>query len=243
MCALLLISAFTLLRTGDAQAQMFSVQEDETVRSRSIPLNNLYIGIEPADFAYKGGDAVGPSAGLFEFDGPLIRLKYETIGLEAFIGAGGRLTGIDDIAFFDVGIRARRGLGLIRNENLRVQLPLQIKSSLTSVSSDQIISTGSQFRQGTLTVGGGGEIDARFSDNVRFSAGVVPNYGFSFATGGTFGGQIFEVETVTRLYFDRVFGKFGISLGWDYTYKRFDVEENEFDYNFTSQGFLVGISF
>ncbi|MDX1619034.1 MAG: hypothetical protein R3224_09630 [Balneolaceae bacterium] len=238
-----LAAALLFIATGQAHAQMFSVQEDDASENRAIPPNNFYIGIEPVQFDYEGPAMAGSLAGLFEFDGPVIRAKYETFGLEAFIGAGGRLTGVDDVAFFDIGIRATRGLRLVSNQNFSLQIPLQIKSSLTSVTNDQVISSGSQFRQGTLTIGGGGQIGGRLSDDIRVSAGIVPNYGFSFATGGTFGGQIFELETSTRIYFDRVFGNIGISAGWDYTFKRYDIEENEFDYNFQSNGFLIGISF
>lgn len=238
-----LLTALSLLIFGQAQAQMFSVEEDESVRNRAIPLNNISIGLEPTQFDYKGPVAGGPNSGLFGFDGSLIRLKYETFGFEAFLGVGGRLTGIDDIAYFDAGVKAGRGIRIIAQRNIRFQIPLQLKSSLTTVTNDQVIGAGSQFRQGTLTVGGGGELSVRFSDNIRFSAGAIPSYGFSFATGGTFGGQIFELETTSRIYYDSLFGDVGISVGWDYGFKRFDIEENVYDYNFRSHSFLIGITF
>lgn len=222
---------------------MFSVQEDASVRDGTIPMNNIYLGLEPVQFEYKGPSDAGPNTGLFGFAGPVLRIKYETLGFEAYMGVGGRLTGIDDVAYFDAGVRATRSLSIFTQRNFWFRLPLQLKSSITTATNDQAIGAGAQFRQGTLTVGGGSEIGIRFSDTIRFSAGAIPHYGFSFATGGTFGGQIFELETTTRIYFDRLFGNVGISAGWDYGFKRFDIEQNVYDYNFRSHSFLIGITF
>lgn len=236
------LSVFLFLFFGEARAQMFSVQEEGPQRSLMIPTTNAYLGLEPVQFEYKGPQGV-VNGGIFEFEGPLVRAKFETIGFEAFVGVGGRLTGLDDEAYFDAGVRAGRGWPIIRKRRFILQIPLQLKSSLTTVTSDQFLGAGTQFQQGTLTFGGGGEFEIRFSDRIRFSAAAIPNYGFSFATGGVFGGQIFELETKSRFYADRLFGDVGLSAGWDYGFKRFDVEENEFDYNLRAHSFLIGITF
>lgn len=236
------LTFFIVLMAGESHAQMFSVGDDDPVRRGTTPTSGLFIGLEPAKFEYKG-DVTGGNAAIYEFDAPLLRLKFETVGFEAYIGTGGRITGIDDVSYFDAGIRAVRGLRIFRRPGFQASIPLMLKSSITTVSSDQFLGSGAQFQQGTLTFGGGGEIEFRASDRIRFSGRAIPNYGFSFASGGIFGGQIFELETRTRFYLDRVFGDSGLSIGWDYGFKRFDVEENEFDYNLRTHSFLIGLTF
>ncbi|MFH5886347.1 hypothetical protein ACG2F4_18720 [Halalkalibaculum sp. DA3122] len=229
--------------TEEARAQMFSVEENEPVRERSlIPPNAVYLGLEPVEFTYRG-DVSNANSGAYAFDGPLLRMRFETYGFEAYIGVGGRLTGIDDIGYFDAGAKAVRGLRLVRQPGFQFQIPLQIKSSINTVTNNQGVAGDAQFRQGTLEFGAGAQVNARLGQQVRISAAAIPNYGFSFATGGIFGGQIYELETKSRLYVDRVFGDVGITAGWDYGFKRFDVEENEFDYNLRSYSFIIGITF
>lgn len=239
-CYALLILIF--LTVGHARAQMFSVQEDEAVRNRATPNNAILLGWEPADFKYVGS-YTGTNAGVYAFDGPLLRAKFETIGLQGYVGLGGRLTGLNDEAYFGAGVRAERGIGVFRRPGFRALIPVLIKSSITTVTSDRFLGSGAQFQQGTLSFGGGAEVNARLGNRVRFSANAVPNYGFSFASGGIFGGQIYEFQTEARLYIDHLFGESGLSVGWDYGFKRFDVEENEFDYNLRTHSFLIGLTF
>lgn len=239
----LFLLAFVYALPNQSRAQMFSVEEDEPAQNRSLmPSTGVYIGLEPVEFTYQG-DETGPGDGIYEFNGPLLRMRFETFGFEAYIGVGGRLTGIDDVGYFDAGAKAVRGIRLVRQPGFQFQIPLQIKSSINTASNNESLAGDTQFRQGTLEFGGGAQLRVRLSDKIHFTAGAIPNYGFSFATGGIFGGQIYELETKSRFYFDRVFGDVGISAGWDYGFKRFDVEENEFDYNFRSYSFLVGITF
>ena len=241
--ALLFLFLLNILIIHSVQAQMFSVEEEEPVRdSPLVPTTAVYVGWEPAEFTFEGSSASQGLAGIYAFDGPLLRLRLETLGFEAFMGVGGGLTGIDDIGYFDAGAKAGRGLPLFRSPGFVFIVPLQIKSTINTVSNNQA-GTDTQFRQGTLEFGGGAKLSARFGKGVRFSLAAIPNYGFSFASGGIFGGQIFEVDGKTRFYLDRLFGDVGLAAGVDYSFKRFDIDENEFDYNFESFSFMLGINF
>ncbi|MDZ7692086.1 MAG: hypothetical protein U5K69_13310 [Balneolaceae bacterium] len=224
---------------------MFSVQEDETEqRLLNTPNTAVYIGWEPAEFLYKGeAPRMQGGPGSYEFDGPLLRMKFETIGFEAHLGVGGKMTGIDEIGYFDAGVKAIRGISLVRSQTFQLQVPLQLRSSINTVSNNEQISGDAQFRQATMEFGGGGKVGVRLGQGIRFTASAIPSYGFSFATGGIFGGQIYELETQTRFYVDRLFGQVGLSAGWDYGFKRFDVDDDEFDYNFRSHSFLIGLTF
>lgn len=226
----------------EVQAQMFSVGSEPG--RTDIPGTAVYLGLEPVDFNYTGGELQNPAnEERFEFDGSLLRLRLETRSLQFFLATGGSLTGIDDVSYFDVGVQAGYRFSILRNENLTILLPFQIVSSLTSVDTDQNIPNAIQFRQGALAAGAGGFIGLRASEQIRLHANFIPYYGFSFATGGTFGGSLAKLDGKFRLFFDRLFGDFGLSAGYNYKFNRFDVDENEFDYDLQSHSILLGITF
>jgi len=238
----LLTFLMVLFLAAEVQAQMFSV--GSTPGRVDIPRTAIYLGIEPADFDFTGGSL--PNAineGKFSFSGSLIRLEARLQGLEVFLASGGALTGIDDVTYFDAGIRAGYGLPIVRSENLLVQVPFQVMSGITNVTSDRGSTGGAQFRQGALTVGAGAFIGVRPSSRFRMQAEFLPSYGFSFATGGTFGGSLAKLDGKFRLFFDRLFGNTGMSLGYNYKFNRFDIDENEFDYDLQAHTILVGITF
>ena len=240
---LFLLFGVMILCTTEVKAQMFSVGGDESARL-DIPRTAIYLGLEPADFEYTGGSlATTENEGRFAFSGSLLRLRLETPGLEFFLASGGSLTGIDEASYFDAGVQAGYSFTILRQERFTIRLPFQVVSSLTSVSTDEGVPNATQFRQGALAVGVGGFIGVRPSGNFRMQAAFIPHYGFSFATGGTFGGSLGKLEGKFRLFFDRLFGETGLSLGYNYKYNRFDVDENEFDYDLKSHSILVGITF
>lgn len=226
----------------ELKAQMFSVGSEPG--RVDVPTTAIYAGWETADFDYTGG-ALEASAneGRFGFSGSLIRFRFETPGLELFLGTGGSLTGIDDVAYFDAGVQAGYNFSIVRNQRLRVQIPLQFISSLTNVTTDQSIPNAPQFRQGALVAGTGGFIAARPSERIRLHAEFIPYYGFSFSTGSTFGGSLAKLEGKFRFFLDRVFGETGLSFGYNYNFNRFDVDEDEFDYDLNSHSILLGITF
>ncbi len=218
------------------QAQMFSIDDG---RDRlDIPQTAVYLGYEPAKFEYQGS-----GIDRFSFDGPLIRFRLESSGLNLFLATGGKITGIDDISYFDAGVKAGYSLTLLRKQKIVVQVPLQLTSNITSVVTDNVFATTTQFKQGGLVIGAGADIRFRPSEKFRVHLSMVPSYGFSFATGGTFGGSLSELEGQGRVFLDNLFGNIGLSLGYDYHYKGYDIEQNEYDYDFRSSSILVGITF
>ncbi|MGK7371526.1 MAG: hypothetical protein ACNS64_15040 [Candidatus Halalkalibacterium sp. M3_1C_030] len=209
-----------------------------------VPRTAVYLGWEPADFDYTGGTlAITGTEGRFSFSGSLLRLRLETPALHFFLATGGQMTGIDDVSYFDAGVQAGYSFSIIRNKQLSVQIPFQLVSSLTSVNADEGIPNAPQFRQGALAAGLGGFIGVRPSERIRLQAAFIPHYGFSFATGGTFGGSLGKLDGKFRLFLDRIFGETGLSLGYNYKFNRYDVDENEFDYDLASHSILVGVTF
>lgn len=228
-----------------AAAQMFSVGESDPQYGQ--PMSEIYLGLEVMDMNYKGASAseVGPEAGAFEFSGPILRAGYDVPGIDFFLGAGGEITGIDDAAYFDVGANIDFGLNLYRSEKLRLQIPFRIASRYTNVTNNQtqIFTSISRFQFGSLAAGAGAQILGRPVEDVRIEVGAVPAYGFSFASGGFFGGSIGILNVRGKLYFDRLVGDKGLSVGYKYDYRNYDVDEDVYDYSMLGHTIELGITF
>ena len=76
-----------------------------------------------------------------------------------------------------------------------------------------------------------------------FTSNVLLNYGFSVRTMGTSSGSIYELANVNRLYFDNVFNTVGLSLGFDYNFKRYNMSGIADDYAFRGYSILLGLTF
>ncbi len=159
------------------------------------------------------------------------------------MGTGGKVTGIDEAAYFDIGGNIDFGIRLYKSEKLLVQLPFQIASRYTNITSDQIIPTLSRFQFGSLTVGAGANVLARPFKGIRIEAGAIPNYGFAFASGGFFGGSLGAVAAEGRLYLDRLFDDVGLSLGYKYHLRNYDIDEDAYDYKLSGHSVNVGVTF
>ncbi len=222
-----------------SQAQMFSVGGDEP--DYNVPQTELTLGLEPASVTYEGGN----NTGLFEFEGPMIRLGYNTRTLNLFLGTAGSVTGVDDVAYFDVGGHINFNLRLYRSEKVVVRLPVRISSRYVNMTNDEVFQPGinNYFRFGSLTPGAGAELLVRPSDDIRIAAGAVPSYGFAFASGGFFGGSLGSVAAHGRLYFDRLWGDMGLSIGYEYDLRNYDIDNDSYDYKVKGHLFELGITF
>ena len=246
-CESIRIAAFALLlmmtvpNTGIAQ--MFSVGEEGP--RFNTPNSAVYLGIEPMVVSYQGSAAPpGVVAGQFAFEGPIVRLQYNTGTLNLTLGAGGELTGINPASYFDVGGALNTGFGLYRTQKISIRIPIRIASRYVNMANSGTFSpTFNRFQFGSLTVGGGANILFRPKENVRIEVGGVPSYGFSFATGGSYGGSLTSVITHGRLYFDRVFGNLGVTVGYEYDFREYDIDESVYDYRMKGHIIELGITF
>ncbi len=226
------------------KAQMFSVG-NPSVRFNT-PQTEFYAGLESLDVNFEGGNDVPPNqAGVFGFNGPIIRLGYESPSFDIFFGSGGSITGIESASYFDVGGNIDFGLPIYRSKKFSFEVPVRVASRYTNITSDRSLSVPgvNRFRFGTLTGGAGARIASRPFQNIRFRAGAVPTYGFAFASGGFFGGSMGSVTAFGRLYFDRLFDDVGISLGYKYDLRNYDVDEDVYDYKMIGHSLELGITF
>jgi len=225
-------------------AQMFSVGNQG--QRFNTPQTELYFGVEPLDVTYRGGNNLGPQrqGGAFAFNGSILRLGYRSEGLDLFLGTGGQITGISDVSYFDIGGNIDIGLTLQHSKRFLIQIPIRISSRYTNMTNDQNISSRfNRFKFGSLTGGAGLHVMARPSDNVRIEVSGVPSYGAAFASGGFFGGSVALFVAEGRVYFDRLFGNLGLSVGYKYDYRNYDVDENIYDYKMSGNNIEVGVTF
>lgn len=237
-----ILFALLVISPALAHAQMFSVDDTDDAGPSIAPGIGIYVGWEPIDFSYQGDDNV-PTANYLVFSGSLLRFKLETSALTFYLGTG--VAGLDDASYFDAGIRAGYGLELYHKKGFTLQLPLQLHTSYTSVSNDRIASrTVPDFQQGTLEIATGLQLYLRASSQIRFRLTALPSYGFSFSTGErNAGGSIAALEGQFRVFFDQLFGTTGLSIGYDYGYRKYDLKEERLDYNAITHSFLIGVTF
>jgi len=222
------------------RAQMFSVGSEGP--RFNIPQNEFYVGLEPMDVTYKGSDQQG---GIFAFNGSIIRLGYKSNGLDLFMGTGGKITGINDVSYFDVGGNIDIGfITLQHSKSFTLQIPVRIAFRYTNMTNAHtIISRYDRFKFGSLTGGIGLHLRVRPGKNIRVDVLGVPSYGASFASGGFFGGSVGSMAAEGRVYFDNLFGNMGLSVGYKYDLRNYDVDQNVYDYNISGNNVEVGITF
>lgn len=223
----------------NAVAQMFSMDNDRSSLSRIT--SEVYLGIEPTTVTYQGDESV-ELPGQFNYDAPIIRVGYSGRTLNLFMGAGGGITGSDNVGYFDVGGNINYGLPLYATEEVLIQLPIQIASRYVNIANSQYIQD--RFRFGSLIAGAGIKAMVRPTQKVRLQAGALPAYGFSFASGGLFGGSLGSLALNGRLYLDRLFNnKIGLSFGYKYELRNYNVEEERYDYRIKGHSLQLGITF
>lgn len=241
--ATIIVFATVLLlgSTQVLQAQMFSMDDGERPQFNR-PTNEFYLGFEPTTVTYQG-DESAEGAGEFTYDAPLIRVGYSSRMLNLYLGAGGEVTGSDNAAYFDVGGNVNIGFPLYFTEKFILQLPIRISSRLTNITTDRTAIDLDRFRFGSATIGAGLQANARPNPNLRIQIGAVPSYGFTFASGGLFGGGLGSVAVNGRLFFDNLFGDTGLSLGYKYDFRNYNVEEERYDYQMQGHSIQLGITF
>ena len=238
-----IISLIILLGTSTVvRAQMFSVEE-ETDAELNRPHSEAYIGFEPTKITYEGSEDA-ENAALYEYNAPVLRAGYSGQTLNLFMGVGGSITGSDDVAYFDVGGNINYRLPLYTSSKVMFAVPIRISSRLVNITTDQTASTLDRFRFGSLLAGAGLNANIRASSNIRVNLGAVPSYGFTFASGGFFGGGLGTVALNGRLFFDRLLSSnMGLSVGYKYDLRKYNIDDERFDYRMQGHSIQLGITF
>lgn len=222
-----------------AKAQMFSIDNPEPARERTLGFTSFAgISWEPVRFAFQG--EMDGSVELLDFSDPALRFRFDTPALVISLGFGGSLTGMNDASLLSVNARLLNNIVAIRRANFQFGLPVQLTSDLTRVRMDE---TDTEFQQSSLVFGSGLFSNAKLSDRLSLNLTATPNYGFSFSQGNFFGGSLFRFDSKVLLFIHNLFGDSDLTLGYHFDYRRYNIDGNIYDYDYTSHSITIGIGF
>lgn len=237
-----------LFSSVSVNAQMFSVGgSEESYYNPFAPY--IRAGVSNIDFTYSGDQNI-PQENRFDMLANGLFIGFESMGINANLTLANKITGQDDNSFFQVDIMFSNPFPLIRKPTFTLALPLQLSTQYTSVQSDM---NSEEFAQTALNAGLGGLIQFRNDDKFSLTTQFVPSYGFSSSSGGFFGGTVLSLDGKARLnFYNLVFGR-NISIGFDYKFNSYDIEEDStnrigqatiqsYDYDLTKLTFTLGVS-
>ena len=225
------------LKTSSVSAQMFSV--DEPPLQLGPPSAFFRVGFAPASFAYSGPSFVDEQPEELEFENGLLYLALESAGLSASLAVGNGLLGMDDQSFFNLDLSFLNRFMIVRRPNTFIGIPVQLKTALTSASTSQ---RDENFYQTSFGIGGGAYANFRIAERIFFSNQFIPGYGFSNSNGGFVAGRTFYMTGQSRINILGVIGRRALSIGYDFDFRSFDIDEDLFDYDLTMHVLTIGIS-
>lgn len=237
---LILLICLVLLPFVSANAQMFSVRSAKTIES--VPSIGVYLGYQPADFYYKPSGSGTNNTTRFDFKDPIYRLQLELSGIDIYIGNGWNLGPDNGLNFFNIGAHIQGYLRAYQTPHFTLQFPVRLQTDYIQVQSKRT-ANASDMQESSGTIGTGPMISLRLGNMVRFTSNMLLNYGFSVQSMGTTSGTIYELTNSNRLYFDNVYNNIGLSLGFDYNFKRYNMSGISYDYAFKGYSILFGITF
>lgn len=228
-----------ILLPSVVQAQMFSIGDDEPRQDRGIKLFSM-IGAswEIAEFTYAGEGA--SERDRLDFSDSIFRFRLESQGLDLSLGFGGSLTGMDNTSYLNLSGRLFNSFPLTRSQSFMLLVPLQISSDLKQVRQNQ---SDAEFLQSSLALGSGVSTIFKLGDRISFNIKATPNYGFSFSQGSLFGGNLFRFDGKGLLFIDDLFGSNALSLGYHFDHRKYRIEGNLNDYDYTSHSVTIGYAF
>lgn len=234
---ILFLIVISFYMTGALHAQMFSVDDrDEELSNPNAPY--LRGGLKTLDIIYTGSPQ-DPDASALNTTGVAAFLAFEAGGLNLAASLGNRLTGIGGTTYFDFEISFINPFMLIRRDHFRAGIPVQIGSKLTAVRNNRM---NDEFSQTNLSAGAGALAQFHYPKKLGVSFHLIPAYGFSTASGGFVGGNVFSLKGKARLIFFNLIFNRNVSFGYDYTFDSYDIEDQKFDYDFTGHTITIGIS-
>lgn len=225
--------------TAVGQAQMFSVDDTKTpAKTITGPSSILSIGFSPADFKFTGENI--PDNNRLDFNDLLLKIQFNTQGLDLSTTFGGSLTGMDNQTYVNLSARIYNNFSIKRSPKFRISLPIQLTTDLTQVSRDV---SSTDFRQSSLVFGTGIASTVRAGGRLSFQLKATPNYGFSFSQGSVFGGSLFRFDGGASFIIHNMFGSRAIALGYSFDFKNYDIEGDINDYEFMAHTFTIGVGF
>ncbi|MDZ7805919.1 MAG: hypothetical protein U5K71_02245 [Gracilimonas sp.] len=233
------IVAFVLLPIT-SQAQMFSVGTNSQSNFGNLYSPYIRAGVQFVDFEYKGSNINNiPLFTPLTFNGEAAYIAYESMGFNINAVLGNSLTGLNNSKYFSMNLNFKNPFYLINGQSFKAGIPIKLDSRLVSVRNDDI---NEEFSQTSLSAGAG--LTAAIINQTKFSitGEFLTSYGFSTASGGFLGGSVFGLSGSARInFYNLLFGK-NISLGYDYIYDSYDIDEERLDYDLSGHTITLGVS-
>lgn len=220
-------------------AQMFSVDDGQRAERTIFTYSSLSVGWELGDFSFTGDPGIA-GADRFDFNDGILKLVFESPGIDMYLGLGGGLIGWENQNYLNIGATLYNNFVLTGSERFWLTLPLQLNTDLKRVHTD---GASRQFQQSAFQVGAGLGGRARFSENLNATLRVVPSIGFSNSQGAFVGGTASSIDGKARIILDNVLGESGLILGYSYRFRRYNIDADVFDYDYNGHTFTLGITF
>lgn len=218
---------------------MFSV-EDSPARQFGIPTSSLSAGWELANFDYRG-DPDQAGVNRYDFSSmSMFRFHFENPGINLYLGLGGSLTGSSDQNYLNIGALLYNDFILLRDEDYRFTLPLQINTDLVRTRQD--LNT-QQFQQTAFQIGAGLGYWHRLTERLHADARIVPNIGFSNSQGSFVGGSVFTFDGKLRVHILRLLGNQSLVAGYDFRFRSYNIDAEIFNYDLLGHTLSLGIAF
>ena len=238
---LFLFLLFAVFIPLNVNAQMFSVDDSSPTRSQPLGTNTVFsAGWEISDFSNRQ-DGISLSDD-YSYNDNLFRLRLDSPGIDLSLGFGGAITGMDSHSYFNVLGRIHNYLNIYQNSerSFLLRFPVQITTDLKRVQRNNV---DSEFSQSSFIFGTGILTDIRFSEKLDFSLRATPNYGFSFSQGNLFGGSLFRFDGNSQLLVQNIFGDKGLAFGYHFDFRRYNIDGDQNDYDYTSHSISIGLIF
>lgn len=220
---------------------MFSIEDSSPERQQMLGTATTFsIGWEIGDFDNRNSELVNIDD--YSFNDSILRLRLESPGIDIGLGLGGSITGMNNNSYVNILARLHNNLNLYMSDerNFMLQAPIQITTDLKRVQQNNV---DTEFQQSSFIVGSGIRTVARISESFDFSLKATPNYGFSFSQGNLFGGSLFRFDGATQLIIKNVFRSTGLAIGYHFDFRRYDIDGDQNDYDYTSHSFSIGVTF
>ena len=218
--------------------QMFSVNNQPERISTSN--TTVRLGTAVTSFLYQGLASENPNGSQLELDNTILVFGLESSELQVSALIGNRLAGIKEGSFFDLNLRFTNSIPLNRGRKLQIGIPIQLATGITTSNSEFDID---RFNQTIFAAGTGASVNYNITQKTRLRTNGIAGYGFSNSNGGFFGGSLFYANGIARLDFLNLFGTNGISIGYDYSYKSFDIDVETYDYDLSAHLLTIGLIF
>jgi len=221
-------------------AQMFSVEE-RSPYDREVYRSSLGLGWEIGDFSYRG-DPQAAGNDRYDFTMGILRMHFENPGVNMYFGIAGKLTGSDNQNYLNLGVVLYNDFMLTRPsspDRPHLFVPLQLNTDLMRTNQEL---SSREFQQTTFQLGTGLGLNNRFHERLRATFRLVPGIGFTNSQGAFIGGSIYSVEGKARFHIVNLLGNRSLLVGYDYRFRRYNIDLEIFNYDLASHTISIGFA-